>query len=97
MEKEIITVGEVAALLRISKTRVRHKAASGDLPAKKIPGGREMTTAINKKFNELSSQQIDQIAAVLARLFIAKAEQILHSEHGFCDRGVRRPDDSAVD
>ena len=41
MEKEIITVGEVAALLRLSKTRVRQKAASGDLPAKKIPGGRD--------------------------------------------------------
>ena len=47
MEKEIITVGEVAALLRLSKTRVRQKAASGDLPAKKIPGGRDWI--FNKK------------------------------------------------
>ena len=41
MEKEIITVGDVAALLRLSKTRVRQKAASGELPGKKIPGGRD--------------------------------------------------------
>ena len=41
MEKKILTVGEVAALLRLSKTRVRQKAAAGKIPAKKIPGGRD--------------------------------------------------------
>lgn len=40
-KKEIITVGEVAKILRMSKCRVRQKAASGQLPAKKIPGGRD--------------------------------------------------------
>ena len=50
MEKEIITVGDVAALLRLSKTRVRQKAASGELPGKKIPGGRDWF--FNKKESE---------------------------------------------
>lgn len=40
-EKDIIAVGEVSRLLRLSKTRVRQKAASGKLPGKKIPGGRD--------------------------------------------------------
>ena len=40
-KKEIITVVEVASILHLSKTRVRQKAATGELPAKKIPGGRD--------------------------------------------------------
>lgn len=38
MEK-ILTVTEVAKLLRITKQSVRNKAIAGELPAKKIPGG----------------------------------------------------------
>lgn len=72
MEKEIITVGDVAALLRLSKTRVRQKAASGELPGKKIPGGRDWF--FNKKESESSAEQIERIATVLVRVFIRQAE-----------------------
>lgn len=40
-QKQIITVTEVAQMLHITPFRVRQKAACGELPGKKIPGGRD--------------------------------------------------------
>ena len=56
-----------------------------------------MTTSSNGNLDELSSQQIDQIAAALARVFIAKAEQLLYTGHGVSARNVHRLHAADVD